>query len=382
MSNARQRFNDAGRRAMMDARSKIHAQADFTKDRGHILKSISEKTYRPKKSQQEALKQALVASKTNQVANLADRYKRTPAPQLLTKLHSTLDQIPPFTIDDDPEFESCRKLLHVAQALKLTADTPALDCAANLILRHAYLVPHEPATELAGALSALYPLRSRWNSDARGGAAGRFKTLAPRLRQLAPEALLGESAMVLSAAARLGQSDRNTFAAFAQSIAEFHENTSVADTCRALEAASRAAPSADESRELLLSVTPRLTAEVDAMRAVDCCMIISVIGRMGSVPDRRLMYVVTERLLEVIEGLSGRQCGEVLLSLCEASYRHPMLLRRLCNRIVIAAPGMQAGASSRSTRQRRCRSSLPAPRWTARLCRRCWSACSSSGPSP
>jgi hypothetical protein len=73
--SARQRFQQAQQRAVLDARSRIHAQTDFTKDRSQILQSISDKTYTPSKTAKETMKYALVASRTNRAAALADRYR-------------------------------------------------------------------------------------------------------------------------------------------------------------------------------------------------------------------------------------------------------------------------------------------------------------------
>jgi hypothetical protein len=341
--SARQRFQQAQQRAVLDARSRIHAQTDFTKDRSQILQSISDKTYTPTKTAKETMKYALVASRTNRAAALADRYRHQARAALVEQARKTLEEIPSFTLDDDPHFEGCRRILQAAKTFKMRAsDVPAVDCSATLILKHSYLVPHEPAAALAAALPTIYPSTSA--NDARHGAVGRFKSLSGRLRQLAPDALVSESAVILSTAAKLGVRDRDTFQAFTNNVLEFHENATVGDLCRCLESVSRAAETAAEVLAFLEAVSEHLCEHAGDLTALDCLMIIVAVGRVGEVTNRKLMYLVCDRLVAVTEDLTTRQCADVISGLQRTGYRHQALMRRLCNRQLLAAPRMPGPA--------------------------------------
>ena len=69
--SARQRFTQAHSQSLFKARSKLHSQTDFTKDRAHILQSISDKTYVPTKNAREAAKYALVATRSSRALGFA-----------------------------------------------------------------------------------------------------------------------------------------------------------------------------------------------------------------------------------------------------------------------------------------------------------------------
>jgi hypothetical protein len=334
--SARQRFQQAQQRAVLDARSRIHAQTDFTKDRSQILQSISDKTYTPSKTAKETMKYALVASRTNRAAALADRYRHQARAALVEQARKTLEEIPTFTLDDDPHFEGCRRILQAAKTFKMRAsDVPAVDCSATLILKHSYLVPHEPAAALAAALPTIYPSTSA--NDA-------CRSFSGRLRQLAPDALVSESAVILSTAAKLGVRDRDTFQAFTNNVLEFHENATVGDLCRCLESVSRAAETAAEVLAFLEAVSEHLCEHAGDLTALDCLMIIVAVGRVGEVTNRKLMYLVCDRLVAVTEDLTTRQCADVISGLQRTGYRHQALMRRLCNRQLLAAPRMPGPA--------------------------------------
>jgi hypothetical protein len=352
--SARQRFAAAQQRAMLDARSKIHAQTDFTKDRSHVLQSIADKTYHPSKSAKESIKTALVATRSARLSGLADRHFRAPSAKLVEQARRTLDEISVFALDDDPQFVACQRILSAAATLNLTAkDSDAIDCAANLIQRHSYLAQHEAAATLARVLPRLYPpapagmsgrtaALAAASSDARGGAVGRFKAISPRLRQLAPEALVSESAAILATAARLNARDGDTFQAFTANVLEFHENASVADVCRCVASASRAAPTKAEAIELIAAVADHLVAGADHMRAGDAVRLFHAFSRNGAVTHRQLASVAADRVLDDLESLAPARAAELMHALRGCGYRHPSLWRRLCNRQLLAAGRMDA----------------------------------------
>lgn len=324
--SARARFEASQQRALAKARSRVHAQTDFTNDRAFKLSEVSAKRFTGDSKPKREL-DALLNACCRNIRRLLSSHGRTD-PNATHALLAVLDKVPQFTVNDDPTLDTCALILRASTELKLRTSHAATTKAIDLVVRHSYLATHEACVAAVAAMASV--------QDDRSGEM--FARIAPRLRQLACDATVGECAVVLGAMNSLGVRDGDTVCALVGQVGQFFPNAQPFQVVQALHGACRLGRHVATS-DALRRCAAWLTERVDQLEVGLALALFDVAARCN-VQHRQMLAALSERLMVLAPEMSISHATDAVRCAERLDYRHQDLLRRACNRIVMNAKDM------------------------------------------